>query len=105
MTGVAEKLQAIPGSLKGPDRAKLVEAALEPLQAMRGEVTSYQANELLWNTYDPWIIWLILGGIGLVSVAGMVWMYIRAPAKDPGASSDSNEQAKPDENKEGDGAE
>ncbi len=82
MTQVAQKLQAIPEGLKAAERAKLVETALEPLRALQGDVTTYQANELLWNTYDPWIIWLILGAIGLVSVLGMIWMYIRAPRED-----------------------
>ncbi|MBW2454282.1 MAG: MFS transporter [Deltaproteobacteria bacterium] len=90
MAGVAQKLDAIPEGLKAADRAKLLEAALEPLRALQGEVSTYQANDLLWNAYDPWIIWLILGAIGLVSVLGMIWMYIRAPREDEEATEPSD---------------
>jgi MFS family permease len=31
------------------------------------------AVEVLWSRYHPWTVWLVLGGIGLLSLAGMVW--------------------------------
>ena len=43
-----------------------------------GEATVYDAVNLLWNTYQPWIIWLILGAVGLASLVGMVALHYRA---------------------------
>jgi proton-dependent oligopeptide transporter, POT family len=37
----------------------------------------FTAAELLWNAYHPWVIWLMLGGGGLLSVLGMAWRYAR----------------------------
>ncbi len=37
-------------------------------------VDQYAATEILWQTYHPWVIWLILGSIGLASLIGMVLM-------------------------------
>jgi MFS family permease len=37
-------------------------------------VDQYAATEILWKTYHPWIIWIILGSVGLASFCGMVLM-------------------------------
>ena len=37
-------------------------------------VDQYAATEILWKTYHPWIIWIILGSVGLASLCGMVLM-------------------------------
>jgi MFS family permease len=37
-------------------------------------VDEYAATEILWQTYHPWIIWIILGAIGLASLFGMLLM-------------------------------
>ena len=37
-------------------------------------VDKYAATEILWQTYHPWVIWIILGAIGLASLFGMVLM-------------------------------
>ena len=46
----------------------------------------YTAADVLWNTYHPWVIWLMLGAVGLVSVLGMVWMYFTTGAKKQAAA-------------------
>jgi MFS family permease len=107
METVAEKLRAMPAGLGGAERAKLTQEALESLEVLRGEVSTYQVNEALWNAYDPWIIWLILGSIGLVSVVGMVWMYFRAPKKpddEPSGDADAGDSDE-DESEEDDSEE
>lgn len=35
------------------------------------EISAQAATELLWNQYDPFLVWLVFGGIGLVSVVGL----------------------------------
>jgi len=45
---------------------------------MGGDATSYDAIQMLWQTYDPWIIWVILGIVGLASLLGMIFNYKRA---------------------------
>ncbi len=34
--------------------------------------TSYSATKLLWEQHDPWIVWVMLGAIGLASLLGML---------------------------------
>ncbi len=43
----------------------------------------FTAAEVLWNTYHPWVIWLMLGAIGMISVVGMIWMYFKTGSKRP----------------------
>ena len=38
-------------------------------------VDPYQANEILWNMYHPWTIWLMLGALGVISMLGMIVFY------------------------------
>jgi hypothetical protein len=64
----AEAAEALPGE----------EVLSTMVQTMGGGATSYEATALLWETYDPWIIWPMLGSVGALSVAGMVWNYIQA---------------------------
>ncbi len=40
--------------------------------------TSYDAVQVLWSTYQPWLIWVILGAVGIVSLLAMVISYQRA---------------------------
>jgi len=94
---VATKLQALPEGLAGAERAKQTDAALAPLEALAQKVTVYQANDVLWQQYHPWIIWLILGAIGLVSVVGMVWMYRSSPRPDDSAKGADAAEAASDE--------
>lgn len=45
-----------------------------PTLAAKLGVDKYQATDILWQTYHPWVIWLMLGSIGLASLVGMVLM-------------------------------
>jgi hypothetical protein len=40
--------------------------------------TAWDVKRMLWETYHPWIIWLVLGVIGAASVIGMYVSYRRA---------------------------
>lgn len=42
--------------------------------------TPHEAIGLLWSAYQPWIIWLRLGAVGLASLAAMVILHRRGPA-------------------------
>ena len=73
-----EMLRAIdPAQLSSAEIGQRTQAALAPLKALQGSQDPFAATELLWKAYDPWIIWLILGSVGLLSVFGMVMMYLR----------------------------
>jgi MFS family permease len=37
--------------------------------------TPHEAISVLWTAYHPWVIWFILGGVGLASLGGMVALY------------------------------
>ena len=67
----------------GPTQAYLQDAArrggmdttaLAQTLATKLGVDQYAATEILWQTYHPWVIWIILGAIGLASLFGMVLM-------------------------------
>ena len=46
-----------------------------------GGATPQAARTLLWETYHPWIIWLMLGSVGVASVIAMVFFYRQAQAQ------------------------
>ncbi|MCK5809049.1 MFS transporter [bacterium] len=37
---------------------------------------TYAVNKILWNLYDPWIIWVILSGFGLLTIVSMGFFAI-----------------------------
>jgi proton-dependent oligopeptide transporter, POT family len=82
------------GELAPENVAELVTQSLEPLQALSPNIDTYQAITTLWDTYDPWIIWPMLGSVGLLSVLGMIWNYVQAqktaPAVPQGASTETD---------------
>ena len=51
-----------------------------PTDVVLGTINSdpYAATEILWNFGHPWVIWLILGGIGVASMIGMIVFYYRS---------------------------
>ena len=42
----------------------------------------YRANEVLWQAYNPWIVWVILGAIGVLSMIGMIVFYYKSGMKE-----------------------
>ncbi len=67
----AEQVEAIPGP----------EVMATLAERLGDGATTYDATQLLWEAYQPWIIWPILGAVGAVSVAGMVWNYRQSQRK------------------------
>lgn len=41
----------------------------------------YAATRVLWDAYNPWVIWVMLGAVGLLSLFGMVLFYLRSEQK------------------------
>ena len=66
---LTEQLGMPPAALKALGGEKIVST----LAAKLG-VDEHAATETLWHTYHPWVIWIILGAIGLASLFGMVLM-------------------------------
>jgi len=60
--------------------AEMAQQAMAPLDALSTGIDSYHATSVLWTAYNPWVIWILLGIIGALSVAGMWWNY-RASTK------------------------
>ncbi len=52
----------------------LGEKEILPALAAKLGVDEHAATELLWQTYHPWVIWVILGSVGLASLVGMMFM-------------------------------
>ncbi len=60
------------------------EEVLDTMVATMGAgADSYTATTVLWDLYNPWMIWPMLGSVGLLSVLGMVWNYVQAQKKAP----------------------
>jgi MFS family permease len=62
-------------------------ARIDPNQLMAtlvdkvgGGATVYDVNKLLWDAYNPWVVWLLLGVVGLASLIGMVVNFRRSKA-------------------------
>lgn len=53
-------------------------------QQLGHSVDVYEANRVLWDAYNPWIIWVMLAGLGVVSLLGMVIFYKVSGMKDKG---------------------
>ncbi|MBQ4359405.1 MAG: MFS transporter [Proteobacteria bacterium] len=48
------------------------------MQTQSGAADVYAANQILWDAYQPWIIWIVLGAIGVASMAGMIVFYFKS---------------------------
>ncbi|MFA5623657.1 MAG: MFS transporter [Bradymonadales bacterium] len=44
-------------------------------QQLGHSVDIYEANRVLWDAYNPWIVWVILAGVGVTSLLGMLVFY------------------------------
>ena len=45
------------------------------MMKLGGGITYHDAINVLWNVYHPWIIWLILGAVGLASLVGIIALH------------------------------
>ena len=66
---LTEQLRMSPAALKALGDKEI----FSTLAAKLG-VDKYAATEILWQTYHPWVIWIMLGTIGLASLFGIVLM-------------------------------
>jgi proton-dependent oligopeptide transporter, POT family len=65
-----------------PDAARAVadKDLLSTIAARLGSsATPHDAINALWHAYHPWVIWLILGAVGLASVVGMIALHRKSP--------------------------
>ncbi|MDR0964939.1 MAG: MFS transporter, partial [Myxococcales bacterium] len=70
---------------RGGDEAALTEMKGEALYdqvaaALGSNATIEQVNDALWSAYHPWIIWPMLGAVGLASLIGMILIHKGMPA-------------------------
>jgi len=57
---------------------------LLPVLAARLGISPAEATKLLWDTYHPWLLWLILAAFGLLSFLGLLWLDRRFRREPPG---------------------
>lgn len=70
-------------SLDGLKLEELMPMVQNALSASTGNaVDVFQVNEVLWNAYHPWVIWIILGSVGVLSMIGMIVFYYKSGMKD-----------------------
>jgi MFS family permease len=55
--------------------------SVEKLQTIKG-LSPHEATILLWDTYHPWMIWIVFGFIGLVSIVALYFYAKRYKAED-----------------------
>ena len=65
-----EEFGVTSAALETLEKQKMV---LSTLTAKLG-VDEHAATEILWQTYHPWVIWIILGSVGVASLIGMLLM-------------------------------
>lgn len=71
-----------------------VNALMSIMQEQANVADTFAATEILWEQYDPWIIWVMLGAIGTVSMVGMIVFYYKSGMHKMDASqSDENADA------------
>jgi len=63
-------------ALRLPEAMAMVQ---EKVAAQTGQaVDLFQASDVLWQAYNPWVIWIFLGSIGLASMVGMIAFYYKS---------------------------
>jgi proton-dependent oligopeptide transporter, POT family len=66
-----------PSALDGMDSDALMRAVLT---TMEDGSDTYDATLMLWEAHHPWMIWFVLGAVGLCSLLGMLLLYRRKDA-------------------------
>ncbi len=51
------------------------EDVMTTLTAALNDVSEREATKVLWDTYDPWMVWYYLGAFGLAGTIGMIVFY------------------------------
>ena len=79
------------------------EDLMSKVQQMTDSADAYEASKILWDMYNPWIVWIILGSIGFISMIGMIVFYYKSgmAVKDQVASKKEEDKTE-EENKEED---
>ena len=75
---LVQKLGMLPAAAKALSDKDLLPAIATRLG---GGATAREALNALWGAYHPWVIWLILGAVGLASLAGMIALHRKSPAR------------------------
>ena len=72
-----------PDALNDAKLEDLMSQMQDVLASSSGQaVDAYHVNEVLWNAYNPWMIWIILGSIGVLSMIGMIVFYYSSGMKE-----------------------
>jgi POT family proton-dependent oligopeptide transporter len=70
---LTEQLGAAPDAIQDLSMEELLQRIADAVGG--ADATIAQAEMLLWNTYDPWIVWVYLGLFGLAGTIGMTIFY------------------------------
>jgi len=61
---------------------EVIDQTAESLQALSPGTEVEEATRILWETYHPWVIWILLGVVGFASLLWMWTSYIRLLRKE-----------------------
>ncbi len=107
-TKLAAKRPLIQKALAAKDWAKTPEQArrlmrMDPYRARllaMGDKT--HARKVLWDKYDPFMVWVYLGALGLAGTLGMIVFYFATKGSQPGGENGDDANAADDRNTAGD---
>ncbi len=75
-------------------------ALMAKVQEISGSVDVFAANEVLWDAYQPWMIWIVLGGLGAASMIGMIAFYLTSGMSKNENESDQNKSSEDGDDKD-----
>ncbi len=84
---------------------------MEQVQAVSGTTDTFAATDVLWNESSPWVIWIVLGAIGVASMLGIIVFYYKSgmnkvdDARDHESDKDSEDSDNSDSTEDSEGAE
>ena len=83
---------------------------MEQVQAVSGTTDTFAATDVLWNESSPWVIWIVLGAIGVASMLGIIVFYYKSgmnkvdDARDNESDKDSEDSDNSDSTEDSEGA-
>lgn len=55
-----------------------IDCVMNQVQATAHVSDAFAATETLWNASSPWLVWIVLGTIGVASMVGMIAFYFKS---------------------------
>ncbi len=77
-----------------------IECVVDKVQEIEKVPDSFAATEVLWNSASPWLVWVVLGFIGILSMVGMIAFYFKSDMSKMDEAKESEDDEESDEDSE-----